>query len=119
MMRMMPKNIFAPCRSKSAASARARQTRLRFPIEEMPHQGAEDHRGIIILISAMKPSPIGFTATAIGIGIANEEVERDRDQDLDAEDLVPGLMLAEDGWLDRDVCRIVGSETYRCLICMM
>ncbi len=51
---------------------------------------------IIILISAMKPSPSGFKLLAeIGIEIADQHAERDRDQDLDVEDLVPGLVPAD------------------------
>ena len=48
----------------------------------------------------------------IGKEIADENAECDRDQDLDVEDLVPGLMPAVDGWLDRDLCHMTCPGTH-------
>jgi hypothetical protein len=77
------------------------------------HHGAEDHRRDHHLDQRDEAVAERLQLLAeIGIEIADEHPERDRDQNLDVEDLVPGLMPAMDGWLDRDLCHSVCPGTH-------
>ncbi|MGY3456185.1 hypothetical protein ACVWW5_001635 [Bradyrhizobium sp. LM3.4] len=77
------------------------------------HHGAEDHRRDHHLDQRYEAVAERLQGLAeIGVEIADEHPEHDRDQNLDVEDLVPGLVPAVDGWLDRDLCHRVGPGTY-------
>ncbi|MGX1319842.1 hypothetical protein AB7M17_003295 [Bradyrhizobium sp. USDA 377] len=77
------------------------------------HHGAEDDRRDHHLDQRDEAVAERLQGLAeIGIEIADEHAEHDRDQHLDVKDLVPGLVPAVDGWLDRNLCHKVSPGTY-------
>ncbi|MGY4616287.1 hypothetical protein ACVWZ4_001514 [Bradyrhizobium sp. USDA 4472] len=77
------------------------------------HHGAEDHRRDHHLDQGDEAVAERLQGLAeIGIEIADQHPKCDRDQYLDIEDLVPGLVPAVDGWLERDLCHILSPGTH-------